>query len=111
MEKWLMTVEAVCADPAREKELNEWYDTIHVPDILETPGFVRAVRYENTNPSEGQGKFVAMYEIETDDVARTTALFTEKVNSKSAEGRMSDLVHAVGGGFFRQIMPPMEGTR
>ena len=108
MEKWLLTVESNCADPSREKELNAWYDEIHLPDILETPGFVWACRYENTGPSEGQGKFVAMYEIETDDFAGTMAEFTEKVNSKAAEGRMSDLVIAVGGGLYRQITPPMK---
>ena len=107
MERWLFTVESNCSDPSKEKEFNEWYDNIHLPDILETPGFVRASRYENTNPAEGQGKFVSMYEIETDDLAQTMAAFTEKVNSKAAQGRMSDIVMAVGGGLYRQITPPM----
>ena len=110
MERWLLTVESNAVDPSREKELNEWYDSIHVPDILETPGFVRAVRYENTNPSDGQGKFVAMYEIETDDLAGTMAQFTELVNSRAAQGRMSDAVVAVGGALYRQITPPMESA-
>lgn len=110
MERWLLTVESNAVDPSREKELNDWYDSIHLPDILETPGFVRAVRYENTNPSDGQGKFVAMYEIETDDLARTMAEFTEQVNSRAAQGRMSDAVVAVGGALYRQITLPMEGV-
>ncbi|MEE8373500.1 MAG: hypothetical protein V3R87_07280 [Dehalococcoidia bacterium] len=109
MERWLLTVESNSADPAREKELHEWYDTIHLPDILETPGFVRAARYENTSPSEGQGKFLAMYEIETDDLGHTMAQFGKIVDRKAAQGRMSDLVIAVGGGLYRQITPPMEG--
>ena len=108
MEKWLLTVESVCADPSKEKEFNEWYDTIHLPDILETPGFIRAYRYENNAPEEGKGKFLAMYEIESDDIMQTLAIFTENVNNKAAQGRMSDLVMAVGGGLFRQITPPME---
>ena len=109
MPKWLLTVESNSADPAKEKELNEWYDTIHLPDILETPGFVRAARYENASPSEGQGKFLAMYEIETDDLGQTMAQFGEIVDGKAAQGRMSDLVIAVGGGLYRQITSPMEG--
>jgi hypothetical protein len=108
MERWLLTVESNSVDPSREKELNDWYDNVHLPDILETPGFVRACRYENTSPSEGRGKFVAMYEIETDDFARTMAEFTEKVNSKAAEGRMSDAVMAVGGDLCRQLTPWMK---
>ncbi|MCJ7522038.1 MAG: hypothetical protein MUP21_07470 [Dehalococcoidia bacterium] len=111
MEKWLLTVESNCVDPSREKELNDWYDNIHLPDILETPGFIRASRYENTNPSEGQGKFIAIYEIETDDLAQTMAIFTENVNNKAAQGRMSDVVIAVGGGLYRQTTPPLEGRR
>ena len=108
MERWLYTVESNCADPSREKEYNDWYDKVHLPDILETPGFVRASRYENSNPGEGQGKFLAVYEIETDDIAQTMAAFTENVNRHAAQGRMSDDVMAVGGGLYRQITPPME---
>lgn len=108
MQKWLLTVESICADPAKEKEFNEWYDTVHLPDILETPGFIRAYRYENNEPQEGKGKFLAMYEIESDDIMQTLAIFSEHVNSKAAQGRMSDLVIAVGGGLFRQITPPIE---
>ena len=111
MTRWLFTVESNCIDPSRENELNEWYDNIHLPDILETLGFVRASRYENTNPAEGQGKFVAMYEIETNDLEQTMALFTENLNNKTAQGRMSDVMIAVGGGLYRQITPPLEGRR
>ncbi len=108
MERWLLTVESNCSDPSREKEFNEWYDTIHLPDVLETPGMVRAARYENSNPAEGQGKFLAIYEIETGDLGQTMAAFSENVNRKSEQGRMSDLVVAVGGGLYRQITAPIE---
>jgi hypothetical protein len=108
MERWLLTVESNCCDPSREKEFNKWYDTVHLPDILETPGFVRAVRYENTSPAEGQGKFLAMYEIETDDLAQTLAAFDEIVNARAKQGRMSELVIAVGGGLYRQVSAPIK---
>jgi hypothetical protein len=108
MERWLLTVESNCCDPSREDEFNDWYDNIHLPDILETPGFVSAVRYENTSPAEGQGKFLAMYEIETDDLARTLAEFDEIVNKRAKQGRMSDLGIAVGGGLYRQVSAPVK---
>jgi hypothetical protein len=111
VEKWLLTVESNCCDTSREKEFNKWYDTVHLPDILETPGFVRAVRYENTSPAEGQGKFLAMYEIETDDLARTLAAFDEIVNARAKQGRMSELVIAVGGGLYRQVSAPIKRKR
>lgn len=111
MEKWLLTVESNCCDPSREKEFNDWYDNIHLPDILETPGFIRAVRYENTSPAEGQGKFIAMYEIETDDLASTLAKFDEIVNARAKQGRISDLLIAVGGGLYRQVSTPVKCKR
>ena len=47
MGTWIVLVEASCADPAREDEFNEWYNQVHLPDVLETPGIVKALRYEN----------------------------------------------------------------
>ena len=107
MERWLLTVEANCSDPVKEKDLNDWYDKVHLPDILETPGFIRASRYENSAPEEGKGKFLAVYEIETEDIEQTLAIFSENVNNKAAQGRMSDVVIAVAGGLYKQITSPM----
>lgn len=111
MERWLLTVESNCADPSKEEGFNRWYDTVHLPDLLETPGFISASRYINANPAEGQGKFLAMYEIDTDDITRTLAEFDKVVNARAREGRMSDLMLAVGGGLYQQITPPMKRKR
>ena len=108
MARWLLTVESNCADPSREGEYNDWYDNTHLPDILETPGFVRAARYENNSPGEGKGKYLATYEIETDDIGETLMAFDKTVNDKAEQGRMNDLVMAVGGGLYRQITAPLE---
>jgi len=53
MEKWVYLVYTNCLDPSREKEYHEWYNQVHLPDVLETPGFKRATRYENSEPAEG----------------------------------------------------------
>jgi len=111
MERWLLTVESNCADPSREKEYNDWYDNVHLPDILETPGFVRAARYENSSPGEGQGKFLATYEIETADIGETLMAFDKTVNEKAKQGRLNDLVMAVGGGLYRRITDPVESRQ
>jgi len=108
MERWLLNLETNCADPSREGEFNEWYDTIHLADILETPGIVRASRYENSNPSEGQGKFLAMYEIETENLDQTMAAFGERVNDIIEQGRMSELAVILGARLYRQITSPVE---
>jgi hypothetical protein len=103
MTKWLFVVETNCADAAREVEFNEWYDKTHLPDVLETPGFIRATRYENTEPSEGEAKFLATYEIETADINSFMEAHTDNMARKKAEGRFSELLILGVRGWYRQI--------
>ena len=103
MAKWLLVVETNCADAAGEAEFNEWYDKTHLPDVLETPGFIRATRFENTEPSEGKGKFLATYEIETDDIDETLKVHNDNMARKRAEGRFSELLVVTSRGVYRQI--------
>lgn len=85
-----------CADPAREKEFNEWYDNTHVPDILETPGFVGCTRYELLGePGPGQGKFLAVYEVESDDLPSAMASLQQRVGQLVAQGRIIDCLRLV----------------
>lgn len=103
MAKWLVIVESNCADPAREDEFNEWYSKTHLLDVLETPGVVRAVRYERAVPSEGQGKYLAAYEVEADDLQAVMKAFGENMERKKAQGRMSDLLQTTASSSFKQI--------
>ncbi len=103
MTKWIVTVATNCTDPVREAEFNEWYNKTHLPDIFETPGYVRATRYENINPSEGEAKFLAVYEIEADDIREVMKMNSENMERKRAEGRFSDLTKLVSRGVYRQI--------
>lgn len=92
MKKWLFIVECNCSNPDREADFNEWYNNIHLPDMLELPAVVRADRYENINPDEGEGKYVALYEIESDDIQKTIDDTAEHIQEKAKQGRMSDLL-------------------
>jgi hypothetical protein len=103
MAKWLLVVYTECADPSREAEFNEWYDKTHLPDVLETPGFVRATRYVNTDPEAGQGKFLATYEIETEDIERTMVTLRERLAKLRETGRYSDLLVRVSLAVYREI--------
>lgn len=96
-----VTVSAA-ADAARESEFNKWYDKTHLPDVLETPGFIRATRYENTEPAEGEAKFFATYEIETDDIDGAMKALNDNMARKRAEGRFSKLLMRVSRGLYRQ---------
>lgn len=108
MERWLMNVETSCADPTREKAFNEWYDNVHLQDVLQVPGIVRASRFEFINPPEGQPKFMAMYEIETDDFGQTMVAMGEHMQKVIEKGRMSELCIVGGARIYKQITPPIE---
>ena len=103
MAKWVLAVTTNCTDATREAEFNEWYDKIHLPDILETPGFVRATRYENIKPLEGEARFLALYDIEADDIDRVMKAHSDNMDRKRADGRFSELVVRVSGVVYRQI--------
>ncbi len=103
MAKWLLVVETNCVDAAREVEFNEWYDKIHLHDVLRTPGFIRATRYESTSPSEGKAKFLATYEIETEDIGETMKANRDNMSRRRAEGRYSELLKVVSSTVYRQI--------
>lgn len=57
----------------REDEYNEWYTQQHLKDVLKVPGVVAAQRFRTTPsqraPEPLPYKYVAIYELETDDVA------------------------------------------
>jgi hypothetical protein len=58
----------------KEAEFNEWYNTHHIPDVLNVPGFVSAQRFRLADAQFGgeaskTHKYLALYEIETDDIA------------------------------------------
>jgi hypothetical protein len=95
MENWLVLVETNCKDPAREKEFNDWYDTIHIPDALSAPGHKVAARYVIRDPAKGRGKHLAVYEVETDNIKKTMAESMKIIESKRAAGRWTDLLEMV----------------
>ncbi len=96
MEKWLILVESNCKDPSREAEFNAWYDTIHIPDILSgSPGFKSAIRYVLKDPGKAQGKYLAVYEIETSDIDQTMSAHRRNLETKYAAGRSCEFLEMV----------------
>lgn len=86
--RWLNLVEQHC-DPAREAEYHDWYDQMHIPDVLKTPSFVSARRYRAKERRDGRGTFLAVYEIETDDIEQTMKLRLAKREEEVKAGRAS----------------------
>jgi hypothetical protein len=57
----------------RHEEYNEWYDSVHIQDLLKIPGVVAAQRFEAGPPllSTVEGspyRYLSLYELETDDL-------------------------------------------
>lgn len=92
MEKWLLIIESNCIDPDREVDFHEWYNNIHLPDMLELPAVVRVDRYENINPEDGEAKYIALYEMKSDDIQKTIGDIAKHIQVKASQGRMSDLL-------------------
>jgi hypothetical protein len=95
MEKWLVLVETNCKVATRDAEFNHWYDTIHLPDVLSAPGYKGATRYAIKDPANKKGKYLAIYEIETEDIKKTLEASMKNMESKKAAGRWSDLLEIV----------------
>ena len=110
MERWILMVESSCADPSREEEFNDWYNNVHIPDILSTPGFVAVRRYVAKEFRDGRGKYLTVCEIETDNIEQTMALRLERRKKEEGQGRSRTkaipnlLIHSWRDVLYRQII-------
>ena len=60
----------------REDEYNDWYDNQHLADVIREAGFTacRRLRLSETEPPQDPAhRYLAMYEVETDDIDAVNA--------------------------------------
>lgn len=75
-----------------EAEYNRWYDEVHLPEVLETEGFVAAQRFALADAQIGDvadkapSRYLAIYEIEAESLEAAL----EKLNAGSGTMEMSD---------------------
>ena len=60
----------MCTDPAREAEWDEWYDEVHVPDMLSCGAFGAMTRWRRIPRPEVGPAHVTLYDVATETVAR-----------------------------------------
>lgn len=70
-------------DESREDEFNDWYTNVHLHDILKIPGYVAATRYrladaQLAGAAPPKHRYLAIYEIETDDLDATVKALSER---------------------------------
>lgn len=77
----------------REDEYNEWYDNVHLGEVLQVPGFVAARRYAAAGSVRGESpyRYLSIYEIEADDLEAATAALQAGVRGM----HMSDAIDTV----------------
>jgi antibiotic biosynthesis monooxygenase (ABM) superfamily enzyme len=81
MTRGVYVVRAQPVSPEREGEFNEWYDSTHIPELLDVPGFVSARRFRRVG-GDGTAEYLALYEIEADDLAAPV----QELRRRSAAG-------------------------
>jgi len=102
MSRWLLWVESTCRDSSQEEEFNRWYDEIHIPDVLKGgPEFRTCRRYQQISSAHGQKIYVAIVEIETDDINRTLEVHRKNMERVRREGRLTDLVKVISRRLYR----------
>ena len=88
MPRAILVVQTRPSDPSREDEFNEWYDTKHVPELCDIPGIVLARRFKispfqtsGAGPDPAHREYLAIYEIESDDLEAVVAQIPERARS------------------------------
>ena len=85
MAKYSMVVQSQ-AVAERDDDYNEWYDNQHFGDICALPGVTGGRRLEHAMTAMGEPglKYLAIYDIETDDIGAVMA----EMGRRGAEGLM-----------------------
>ena len=79
------------AVPGREAEFNDWYERVHLKEVLEVEGFVAAQRFECAEKQmDGTGdppaRYLAIYEIEAESLEAAL----EKLGASAGTMNMTD---------------------
>ena len=103
MEHYLYIVESNCKDSEKKIEFNKWYNTIHVPDVLETKCFLGLDRYELLEPDPTKGQYIAVYRIASGDLKKDLEAHWDNMKRKESQGRISALINVTDRGMYRAI--------
>ena len=69
------------AVPGQEKAYDEWYVNQHIPDLLNIPGIVAAQRLALLDGYKCNHKYLALYQVETDDPGEVMAELVKRSNT------------------------------
>ncbi|WP_330255040.1 hypothetical protein OG874_11100 [Nocardia sp. NBC_00565] len=98
MARGILYVETQPSAPERTAEYHAWYDETHLREVVAMDGFVSARRLA---PPADDGPFVALYEIEADDLQAVVDRLLEAV--LGGEFHMSDALRTDPMPLFRLL--------
>ena len=84
----ILVVHTEPSAPERTDEFNTWYDTVHIPQVIErVGGIVSARRYvaSRSGPAHPGQPYLAIYEIEAED----PGLVLQEMMRRSTTGEMT----------------------
>ena len=105
MPKGIFLAYTNCVERQRDEEFNRWYTHTHLPDLLKAQGVVSARRFFNLNPGRGPSQYLALYEIESDDIAASIAEISAHARASFGEGRHVDFLTVGALHSFQEIEP------
>ncbi len=94
-----------CTDLDREEEFNRWYTHAHLPHMMEARGVVSARRFVQATAGEGPARYLALYELESDDLAATVDEMRRIGHRSRAEGTHIGCITGPGGYIYEEIEP------
>jgi hypothetical protein len=107
MAKYTFVVLSNPTTPGQEAEYNEWYNKVHIPDVLNVPGFLAAQRFKLADAQLGDRprahRYLALYEIESNDAKATLKELEKRIGT--ADMVMSDGIDMKGisAGLFQPV--------
>jgi hypothetical protein len=84
MPRGIIYLETKPVSPDREAEYHKWYNDTHLAEICSVDGVVSARRFA---PIDGNGPFIAIYELDCDDLDAVVP----RMRELGASGKMSSL--------------------
>jgi len=86
MPRGIMYVETMPVSPDRVEEYHTWYNDTHLAQITSVEGIVSARRFA---PADGNGPFIAIYELDSDDLDAVVG----RLGELGASGKMTGMEH------------------
>ena len=81
MPKGIIYLETMPVSPDKEADYHKWYNDTHLEQICSVDGIVSARRFA---PTDGNGPFIAIYELDCDDLDAVV----QRMGELGASGKM-----------------------